>query len=146
MFERYRRVCEQRTTLNDAVNFCLTAVELLGAGANPPKKRGPTKKGSGAPRDRAATLFQIDLDVLNMIGELAAEKGGETDARKLSGAYKPFTPAEREWLKKALKLLVRRTAEKAHCPSANRSLITMADLPPISRITLPGGALPEEEG
>jgi hypothetical protein len=133
MFERYRRVSEQRTTLNDGANFCLTVLEF-GAAGLPVTSPARVRKR----RQKAEAHFKIALPVLNKIGELAAEKGGRTESRKHEGARKPFTPAERAWLEKALKLLIRRAAEVAHDtgaaragPKPSRSPITMADLPQI---------------
>jgi hypothetical protein len=80
MFERFRRINEEHTTLNDGANFCLTVLESAGAGP----RRSHTR-GKGGRRAQAAKYFGIDIQVLDKIGELAAEKGGRLDARKVEG-------------------------------------------------------------
>jgi hypothetical protein len=125
MFERYRSVNRRRTTLNDGAYFCLTVLE------GPPAHQVGRKDSKR--RTQASKRFGIDIRVLNKIGELTSERGGRTWARKVGGANKPFTPAERAWPEQALKLLIRRAAEVAHEPKASRSQITMADLPSLQR-------------
>jgi hypothetical protein len=87
--------------------------------------------GEGGLIEGKNVAIEFRIRVLNKIGELAAEKGGRLDARKVEGASKPFTLTERAWLEQALKLLIRRAAEVTHDPKASRSQVTMADLPSI---------------
>lgn len=112
MFNRYRRYVEGRTTLADAANYCLTALELCGG------------------RKQASVKFAISQTVLNMIGELAATKGG-IDARKAEATSTEFSPNEKCWLEEAIKKIILRVAEVAHDSNVNRPQITMADLPPV---------------
>jgi hypothetical protein len=114
MFARYCLYRERRTTLPDAVNYCLTV--LLGVAGG---------------LDSASRRFAVSRPVLRKFGELAAKKGGD-EARKFAGAQANFTPAERHWLEKLLPLLISRAAEVAFDPAASRPQITMADLPPPS--------------
>jgi hypothetical protein len=114
MFARYCLYRENRTTLPDAANYCLTV--LLGVAGG---------------LDAASRRFAVSRPVLRKLGELAAKKGGN-EARKFTGAQVGFTPAERRWLEKLLPLLIRRAAEVAFDPAASRPQITMADLPPPS--------------
>ncbi|HEY1979288.1 MAG TPA: hypothetical protein VGH13_04315 [Xanthobacteraceae bacterium] len=114
MFERYCRLREQRTTLSDAANYCLTALEMAALG-----------------RKQASARFNVDLPVLRTLGELAATKGGK-EARKAKASEAEYTPAERDWLTKVLPLIIRRAAEVAFDPDAPRQQISMADLPQLS--------------
>jgi hypothetical protein len=76
MFDRFRLYRTGRTTLGDAANYCLTVLEYAAVG-----------------RKRAAQRYNIAMTILNTLGGLAGEKGGE-EARKARGASKPFTGAE----------------------------------------------------
>ena len=100
--------------LADTATFCQTALE------------------KGRQRSAAAKKYGIELPVLTTLGELAAEKGG-SHARKHKGYNKPYTEIERAWLDAVLKKLIRRAAQVAHDPRANRPLITMAD-PDLPRL------------
>jgi len=114
MFLRYGLYREQRTTLPDTANYCLTVLERAAGG-----------------RKAAAEHFSIAFSILRTLGELAAAKGGK-EARKFAGSQAEFTPAERRWLQQALPRLIRRAAEKAFDPSAALPQITMAELPPLT--------------
>jgi hypothetical protein len=111
MFDRYCMYCKGRTTLPDAANYCLTVLEL-----------------SAGNRKAASGRFAVALTVLNMLGTLAATKGGK-DARKATHA--DFTPAEREWLIQVIPVIIQRAAEVAFDPAASRPQITMANLPAL---------------
>lgn len=112
MFERYVRYRNGGTTLPDAANYCLTVLKAVGG------RRG------------AAQRFAISEPVLHKLSGLAANKGGP-EARKYHGSTEDFSPAEREWLDKALRAIIRRAAEVAFDPCAPRPQITMADLPEL---------------
>jgi hypothetical protein len=113
MFERFSRYCEGRTTLGDAANLCLTALEKTGDG----------RKG-------AAQRYSVAKPVLNKLGTLCASKGG-LEARKAKGTATAFTSAERQWLEETMKCLIRRAAEIAADLNASLPQLTMADLPPL---------------
>ena len=128
MFMRYCRYFEKRTTPGDAANFCLTMVEDAVGG--PPRGR----------RARAAEHYMIHQDVFNMLGTLAATKGGR-EARKAEGVWRHsnhgtlenrFEPEDVAWLEAAMKTIIHRVAEVAADPDpkAKRTQITMTDLPP----------------
>ena len=87
--------------------------------------RGPTKA-----RKQAAAQCFIDLEVLEMAGELSSEKSG-TGARKAGGVASPLTDAERDWLDTAIKMMIRRFAEYKANPTKTYPQITMADLPKL---------------
>jgi len=113
MFDRFCRYHAGRTTLPDAANFCLPALELNAGG-----------------RKAAAGRYSVDMPILGKLGDLAANKGG-AEARKADGAGAEFTPAEQQWLEETIKRLIRRAAEVAGGPSAPLPQITMACLPPL---------------
>ena len=113
MFDRFRRYRAGNSTLPDAANFCLTTLELSSGG-----------------RKAAAARYGVAMPILNKLGELAANKGGN-EARKASGAEAAFSAAERQWLEEAMNRVIYRAAEIAGGPSANLPQITMADLPSL---------------
>lgn len=115
MFNRYVLYRDGGTTLADAANYCRTEIEEAAAS---PKGR----------RKAAAAKFSIKKEVLDKLGDLAANKGG-AKARKAAGSETDFTAAERQWLEQAMTLIIRRASEVAFNPNANHRLITMADLP-----------------
>jgi hypothetical protein len=111
MSQRFNRYLFGRTILADAANFCLTVLVSNAGG-----------------RKSAAARYSVAKPVLDKIGDLAANKGGN-EARKASGTEAEFTAAERDWLEKAIRRLIWRAAEIARDPSASLVQITMADLP-----------------
>jgi hypothetical protein len=125
LFDRYRKFVEGRTTLSDAAYFCLTVLEAIPEALTQSKK----KERKASPRKKAAAHFLIDVDVLAKIGELSSTKGG-ADARKGEGVYEAFTAQERAWLKCALKVLLRRAAQKVLSPQDLQN-IRMNNLPPL---------------
>ena len=107
---RYGRYREDRGTLADVGNLCLTVLEKAAGG-----------------RTAAAVKFGVSSQVLKKMGRLTSEHGG-LEARKSIGFTAPFSSSEREWLEAAVKRLIRRAAEVAHDPSNPRPPITMANL------------------
>jgi hypothetical protein len=115
MFAIYCRYRAGRTQLGVAADFCRAALEWR----------------SGATRERraaAARRYHVERDVLDTLGTLADEKGGD-EARKFKGAQAPYTAAEREWLEETMKKLILRAAEVAGNPTASLCKITMAHCP-----------------
>ncbi len=115
MYYRYGLYREERDLLGGMANFCLTVLEA---------------SAKGGQRTAAAKKYGISRNVLTALGRLASEKGG-LEARKAEGVANEFTDAEREWVEAAVKVLIRRAAEVAYDPIAQRSQITMTDLPPL---------------
>jgi hypothetical protein len=114
MFDTWRRYKAGQARLGDTADFC----------------RGALEKGGG--RQAAAQRYRIDRAVINELGDLADKKGGP-DARKYKGYGRPYTQTERAWLEAILKKLIRRAAEVAYDPNADRALITMTD-PDLPRL------------
>jgi hypothetical protein len=115
MFERLCRYLRGATTLADAGYFCLTVLEM---------------NSSDRRRGRASRRYAIDKPVLDKLGGLTANKGGN-EARKAAGANAAFAAAERHWIEETMKRLILRAAEVAGNPTARLPLITMACLPPL---------------
>ena len=117
MHQRFMGYRQQNEPLASMAYFCLTVLE---------NTMGQNYK----PRKAAAQKYQIDEAVLNNIGDLSSEKGGQA-ARKAVGVDKEFTNEERVFLEKAIERIILRTAEKAHSPDNDLPMITMSDLPAI---------------
>jgi hypothetical protein len=118
MFDRYRRYREGKTTITDAGNYILTALEAYAGIARAPKRTG------------AAALFHVDKAVLSKLGELVGTKGG-SEARKYAGSHVAFSKQERDWLDAAIPLMIRRAAERTFDATSVLPKITMADLPKL---------------
>jgi hypothetical protein len=108
MFDKWSRYKAGQAELPDTANFCLTALE--------------GKEKQKDKRKKAAAQFRISKKrVLDPLGQLA-ERG-----RKYKGYGLPYTETERAWLEAVLKKLIRRAAEVAYDPDADRAWITMGD-------------------
>ena len=103
--------------------FCLTMLEHTSR-----FKAHNSKRRTPKPRQAAACKYGIDLAVLNKVGDLTANKGGDL-ARKADGASSDLTALELQFLEKAVKIMIRRVAEVAHDPKRNSQVITLSDLP-----------------
>lgn len=117
MYDRYMGYRQGREPLASMAYFCLTVVEQS------------TGRKSGG-RRAAAREFQVSGKVLGKIARLSSEGGG-SEARKASGRNRPLTPRERRFLDEAIKVLIRRAAQKAHSPASAFPLITKSDLPSL---------------
>lgn len=84
---------------------------------------------AGGPRKKAASMYHVAFDVLNMVGHLTTNKGGPSGARKVDGVSQELTPKERTWLEEAVKVLIRRMGQVA--AGATVSMIRMQDLPKL---------------
>jgi hypothetical protein len=113
MLARYLRYREGREPIGAMAYFCLTIVNKMAGG-----------------RSAAATQLGVSAKVLKRMGQLSGGAGG-AEARKADGLSREYTPAERQWLDAAVKMLIRRVANVAAQPRATGPLITMADLPPL---------------
>ena len=120
LWGRYNNYLDRKELLTSMANFCLTLVESKAY-----------RKGKKGKRKFAADLFKIDEPILKMLGNLTAHRGDSMTARKVSekGDLIPLSGKEIEWIKAAVKILIRRTGELANIQSPQR--ITMKDLPKI---------------
>ena len=121
LWQRYNNYLDGKEPLPSMANFCLTLVESKAY-----------RKGKKGKRKFAADLFKIDEPILRMLGNLTANRGDSMTARKVvpeKGDLIPLSGKEIEWIKAAVKILIRRTGELANIQSPQR--ITMKDLPKI---------------
>ena len=110
MFQHYLRYRRGAETLPAMAYFCLTMLEQMAGG-----------------RGKAAAHFCISRDVLDRIGKLSAEKGGDV-ARKAKGRNTPYSPDEERFLRSAAEALIRRAAQVEYGPDPTRKKITRDDL------------------
>jgi len=121
LWQRYNNYLDGNEPLASMANFCLTLVEN--------KADGKGKKGK---REFAANLFFIDKTILNMLGNLTANRGDPMTARKVPDKDRSMTALsekEKKWIEVAVKILIRRMGELANIQKAKS--ITMNDLPKI---------------
>ena len=115
MYDRFQGYRLGREPLTSMVYFCVTVLE------GPPRKKR---------RETAAKKYGIQLEVLNKLGELSSERGGQ-QARKALGKDNDLTAQESRFLEEVIKAIIRRAAEKAHAPDSDLPEISLSDLPPI---------------
>lgn len=115
MYNRLKGYYENREPLASMAYFCLTMLE----------------KHLCKNRKAAANKYKIGNKVLNQIGNLTENKGGET-ARKATGIGTNLTRPESRFLEEAVKKIILRVAEVAHDPNQNLPTITLPDLPEMS--------------
>ena len=112
MLQRFREYRLGRRNLGEMAYFCLTVLV------------------SHRTRSEAANHFGISKRVLNKIGLLSSEAGGD-QARKASGMTHDWSQEERQFLEAALTLMIRRFAEKAYDPHGSLPKIGINDLPAL---------------
>lgn len=110
MFQHYLRYRRGAETLPAMAYFCLTTLEQTAGG-----------------RGKAVAHFCISRNVLDRIGKLSAEKGGDV-ARKAKGRNTPYSPDEERFLRSAIKALIRRAAQVEYGPDPTRKKITRDDI------------------
>jgi hypothetical protein len=122
MWHRYQQHIDGKETYQTMGYFCLSLIQWS------------TGIGKGA-RGEASRRYKIDRDVLDKLGVLTSERGTSLDARKLEqgSTLVPLTAAEHQWIRAAVKTLIRRKGEYDFDPAAASSLkqITMRDLPTL---------------
>ena len=117
MHQRYMGYRQGNEPLASMAYFCLTVLE---------HSMGSEKIG----RRAAAGEYRIAFLVLDRIGKLSSEKGGQF-ARKGDAVANDFTSQERTFLEQAIQRIIRRAAEKAHSPDRALPQISLSDLPSI---------------
>ena len=123
MLARLDRYRLNRALLGEVANFCLTLLE---------DRAEELSGGKGDKRKKARDHYQISMPVLESVGRLSAEGGGD-DARKGIGLNHPFTEEERSFLEAAVTTFIRRAAEKAADPKGCLCLIGKNDLPKLPK-------------
>ena len=116
MYDRLSGYSEGREPLPSMAYFCLTVLEL------------PFPGSRSARRTAADAHYDIDVAVLNEIGDLSSTRGGKGLARKAEGKVE-LSPKESRFLEEAVKQMIRRAAELAQEPDGVFPPITLADLP-----------------
>ena len=112
MNTRYMDYRQGREPLASMAYFCLTVlVDSMG-------------------RKVAAKRYQVERDILDLIGFLSSKKGGP-QARKAGGTTHDLTDQERHFLEEATKSMIYRVAEKAHNPDSDLPKITLSNLPRV---------------
>lgn len=116
MYDRYMGYRQGREPLTGMAYFCLTILE------------SSTKKNCKKNhRMVAAEMYGIEPKVLNDIGHLSSNKGGQ-QARKAEGKGNDLTAQDHRFLEKAIKAVIRRVAEKAYHPERDLPQILLSDL------------------
>jgi hypothetical protein len=113
MWSRLQQYLDGKELLPSMAYFCLTTIEAQAPGTNK--------------RKNASVKYKIDELVLSKLGELTSGVGDELSARKFE-TKRPHTPAELDWILKAVKLLITRVGEYDFDPAAPLKQITLADL------------------
>ena len=91
LWNRYQGYKLGREPLPTMGYFCLTVIEATYQG-----------------RANAGQALNVDLTVLNKLGELTSTRGDKTEARKQKDKpLQPFTPAERRWIDETLRKMIR---------------------------------------
>jgi hypothetical protein len=116
MWNRYERAAQGGEPLSSAVYACLSLVQ---------------RRFNG--KRKVATALDIDLPVLDKLGELTATVGDFETARKFDdrSTLRAHTAAEVRWLHAAVRALIRRMAEYDADPKAGLRPLTLSDLPPV---------------
>ncbi len=120
MYERFIGYHSDREPLPSMTYFCLTMLE---------KSAGVLHKRA-ARRQAVAKKFRIEQAVLDKIGDLSSEKGGQ-QGRKANAIAHDLTSSETRFLEKAMVVMIRRAAEVAHDPDKRRDTIKLSDLPDL---------------
>jgi hypothetical protein len=113
-WSRYQRYKNGEEPLYSMAFACMT---VIGAGA----------RGGG--RRDAASRYNIDLDVLNKLGDLSSDRGTPQEARKITPNLQRATSDEIAWLEAVVPALIRQVGivEGGGSPAQ----LTMSDLPPV---------------
>lgn len=85
-------------------------------------------------RMAAARYYGVDLEVLNILGDLAAMLGTLKTARKFNehSLDRDPTPSERAWIEAVITRLIYRAGERAADRTGCLPQITRADFSPIT--------------
>lgn len=123
LWMRYSAYQDGRETLAAMAYYCLTVIE---------KSAGP--EGAKGLRGKAATLYAIDLGILDALGNLTADVGDDATARKKTQgpSNRPYSGDERKFIEEAIKLLIRRKAEYDFAPIAPLRRIERTELPALA--------------
>jgi hypothetical protein len=113
MSSRFSQYLREKETLAGVAYFCFTVL-----------------RDNAGSADNARKKFNVSRDVLHTLGKLASTKGGQ-EARKSTGRAHSYADAERQWLDKVLRAIIRRAAEVAATPNKAMPQIVMANFPSL---------------
>ena len=125
MYVRYMDHLRGHEPLGSMAYFCCTMLEGL------PTQQSSGQRRTSKKRKDAAKKFAIEEWVLNKIGCLSSTKGGKQHARKWEGKDQRLSSAERDFLKQAVKAIIRRVAEREYMPKGDLPIISRSDLPSL---------------
>jgi hypothetical protein len=119
MWFRYQQHLQDKETYQSMGYFCLSLMQWT------------THIAKGA-RAETSRLYNIDCEVLDTLGKLTSVRGIPKDARKLDSksVLVPLTDHEKQWIREAVKALIRRKGEYDFDPLTASFLqqVTMTDL------------------
>lgn len=115
LWSRYEAFMDGREPLLAMSYFCLTVLQA--------------REGS---RAQAATVLNIEPDVLDKIGELTSTRGDPSTARKVSSGatLQALTSSEERWLKAVVPAIVRQVGQ--HDAGVSPEALVMRSLPPLA--------------
>ncbi len=123
MYERYKLFRQGKDLLTSMAYMCLTILEA--------SARGSTNyNNNNNLRGKASHRYNIDYDVLDNLAKLVSTKGDQVEARKApkSGVFDPLQQEERDWIIRAIKVLIRRAGEWAYDSNGQHTPITIQDI------------------
>jgi hypothetical protein len=122
LYERHRQDRERLLTM---AATCLSWLEFRA------QQNDPTGKKSK--RAKAAQQYNIEIDVLQKLGELSANLGSGAEARKVHRGSQLRNPThiERKWIEEAIKRIIRQVGNHAADPQGVLRKITMSNLPQL---------------
>jgi hypothetical protein len=129
MWRRWLRYRNGGEPLLAAAYWALTVIEAAPEVAASSER---SKRPSGTKRQGASAFFNVDLAVLDTLGELTSTRGGNEEERKAEGRLAPLSAAERQWIEAAFRALVRRVAEQAYHKGPPPDALTMDHLPNLT--------------
>lgn len=109
LWNRYRRFLEGGELLLTMAGYCLSYLE------------------DGKSHKHAAKHYNIDLQILDKLGDITANAGDELTARKRSKKSRPLSNSESGWVKAAIKAIIKHLATRQ--PGQT---LKMSDLPPLT--------------
>lgn len=123
MYDRYKLYRQGKESITSMAYMCLTILE---ASARATDSYCKTRNLRG----KASHQYNIEYEVLDRLAMLVSTKGDQSEARKApkDGIFKPLNHEDREWVVRAIKVLIRRTGEYAYAPGDSLRKITMCDL------------------
>lgn len=121
LWHRYEEYLNGHEPLLAMGYFCLSYLETIGGGGITRAER----------RQKIKDIYQIDITVLDKLGDLVSEGGDKTTARKVKNLsnLKPLSGSEINWIESTIKIIIRRLGE--HSPGVSLPIIDMTSLPRI---------------